>query len=209
MVKKKKDLLEWNRIRSQILLRDSYTCRKCGKKKTKHNQVKLVVHHKKLRSEGGLDNPENLITLCKRCERRIHILSKDRGKLRKIGGESYIDLKPEIEEGTVPFPTKEQTSEFMRRLDLFDQKKTVKGKKSYIKKIKKFMRENPAVEWNDQLVARFKLQLQNYSVLHREELKKELSNIIDWITPGIPRKRKARQIFSSINKRIRNLFGLT
>lgn len=53
--------------RSAILHRDNYTCQCCGKK-----NCRLEVHHIKFRSNGGTDDEENLITLCKECHDGVH-----------------------------------------------------------------------------------------------------------------------------------------
>ena len=53
--------------RSAILHRDNYTCQCCGKK-----NCRLEVHHIKFRSDGGTDDEENLITLCKDCHKGVH-----------------------------------------------------------------------------------------------------------------------------------------
>ena len=51
-----------------ILNRDKYTCQHC---KTK--QGTLEVHHIVFRSNGGSDEPDNLITLCRHCHRELHL----------------------------------------------------------------------------------------------------------------------------------------
>ena len=53
--------------REAILHRDNYTCQCCGKK-----NCRLEVHHIKFRSDGGTDDEENLITLCKDCHDGVH-----------------------------------------------------------------------------------------------------------------------------------------
>ena len=53
--------------RSAILHRDNYTCQCCGKK-----NCRLEVHHIKFKSNGGTDDEENLITLCKECHDGVH-----------------------------------------------------------------------------------------------------------------------------------------
>lgn len=53
--------------RSAILHRDNYTCQCCGKK-----NCRLEVHHINFRSNGGTDDEENLITLCKECHKGVH-----------------------------------------------------------------------------------------------------------------------------------------
>ena len=52
-----------------VLNRDSYTCQYC-KGKTKDS--KLEVHHIVFRRNGGSDEAENLITLCKTCHDKLH-----------------------------------------------------------------------------------------------------------------------------------------
>ena len=56
----------YNRLRLQILERDSWLCQHCG---SRHN---LQIHHQQHRSHSGTDAEENLITLCDRCHRRAH-----------------------------------------------------------------------------------------------------------------------------------------
>ena len=51
-----------------VLNRDKYTCQHC---KTK--QGTLEVHHIIFRSNGGSDEPDNLITLCRQCHRELHL----------------------------------------------------------------------------------------------------------------------------------------
>ncbi len=53
--------------RKAVLHRDNYTCQCCGKK-----NCRLEVHHIKFRSDGGTDDEENLITLCKECHDGVH-----------------------------------------------------------------------------------------------------------------------------------------
>lgn len=53
--------------REAVLHRDNYTCQCCGKKR-----VRFEVHHIIFRSQGGADDENNLITLCKECHDAIH-----------------------------------------------------------------------------------------------------------------------------------------
>jgi len=56
-------------IREYILHRDNHVCQYCkGKSKDKI----LQVHHIIPRSQGGTDNPENLLTLCLTCHDKHH-----------------------------------------------------------------------------------------------------------------------------------------
>lgn len=70
----------WSSRREAILNRDNYTCQVCGKTHTR-----LEVHHIIFRSQGGTDEENNLITLCKECHSDIHdgkiVLNKKPKKL--------------------------------------------------------------------------------------------------------------------------------
>ena len=67
--------------REAVLHRDNYTCQCCGKK-----NCRLEVHHIEFKSNGGTDDEENLITLCKECHDRVHagtvVLDKKPKKMR-------------------------------------------------------------------------------------------------------------------------------
>lgn len=54
--------------KAYVLARDNYTCQ-CS---LKGCVVRLEVHHIKFRSQGGSDNPNNLITLCSKHHKMIH-----------------------------------------------------------------------------------------------------------------------------------------
>ena len=50
-----------------VFWRDNYTCQHCGKSNTVLN-----AHHIIFRSNGGTDRPDNLITLCEDCHKKLH-----------------------------------------------------------------------------------------------------------------------------------------
>ncbi len=54
-------------LRLACLMRDDFTCQKCGKK-----GIKLSAHHIVWTSKGGKDSLYNLITLCENCHDRVH-----------------------------------------------------------------------------------------------------------------------------------------
>ena len=56
---------EYN-VRQYVLKRDNYTCRICGCK-----DAKFHVHHIETRKAGGIA-PDNLITLCENCHKKLH-----------------------------------------------------------------------------------------------------------------------------------------
>nr|DAT25387.1 MAG TPA: NinG recombination protein [Caudoviricetes sp.] len=75
----------WNRGRDsyslRILYRDNFTCQDCGEFNAYKNEHgiyipidngNLNVHHIKFVCNGGGDEPENLITLCKNCHKKRH-----------------------------------------------------------------------------------------------------------------------------------------
>lgn len=101
--------------KAYVLNRDNYTCQYC-KGKTKDSR--LHVHHIIFRSNGGSDEHENLITLCKTCHDRLHngeiklkLNGKKKGQLKhatqmNIIRQQLLKLVPEAEE-TFGFITKE------------------------------------------------------------------------------------------------------
>lgn len=56
-----------DRLRFKILLRDGFTCVKCGRSPLKSKNVELHVDHIIPWSKGGETIPENLETKCKEC----------------------------------------------------------------------------------------------------------------------------------------------
>lgn len=57
---------DWERIRRQVLERDAYRCRECGK------AGRLEVHHLLHLDSGGTNALENLRTLCRSCHIEAH-----------------------------------------------------------------------------------------------------------------------------------------
>lgn len=68
---------EWLERRSQAMARDGYACVLC------YSQEELEVHHVISRKEGGKDNLENLMTLCRQCHELTPSFPK--GFRRKTG----------------------------------------------------------------------------------------------------------------------------
>lgn len=71
--------------KAYVLTRDNYTCQHC-KGKSKNN--KLEVHHIIFRRNGGSDEQENLICLCKNCHDKLH-----EGLINLKGGKVKGQLK--------------------------------------------------------------------------------------------------------------------
>ena len=57
-------------IRESILVRDNFTCCKCGNSQYKEPNLLLEVDHIIPISKGGKTEPNNLQTLCWRCNRK-------------------------------------------------------------------------------------------------------------------------------------------
>lgn len=77
--------------RSAILHRDNYTCQCCGKK-----NCRLEVHHIKFKRNGGTDDEENLITLCKECHDGVHtgtvVLNKKPKKSKNLKYATHMSI---------------------------------------------------------------------------------------------------------------------
>lgn len=56
--------------RYAILVRDDFTCQKCGRGGKKSVWI-LEVHHIEERKNGGNNNPSNLVTLCVECHNNM------------------------------------------------------------------------------------------------------------------------------------------
>ena len=68
----------------EVHLRDGCECLYCGEK-----TVQLDTHHIKLRSQGGHDILENLVSLCWNCHRRVHDAEIKAEELREILNKKY------------------------------------------------------------------------------------------------------------------------
>lgn len=101
--------------KAYVLHRDNHTCQYCSGKS--RNQ-RLEVHHIVFRKNGGSDEPENLITLCKSCHDKVHLhliqitlSGKQKGDLKHATQMNSIRMQllkriPEARE-TFGFITKE------------------------------------------------------------------------------------------------------
>ena len=68
-------------LRLACLIRDNFTCKKCGKKNTR-----LEAHHIVWISKDGKDSIYNVITLCEKCHDKVHKIGES-GKVRLKGGK--------------------------------------------------------------------------------------------------------------------------
>lgn len=64
---------QWRELRRKVYERDKWTCQKCGVHCTNKRQAKnsptarIQAHHIVARRDGGLDEMDNLVTLCMSC----------------------------------------------------------------------------------------------------------------------------------------------
>ena len=72
-------------VRQYVLWRDGYTCQCCGAHATQKKEVRFHVHHLESRKVGG-DAPDNQVTLCESCHKKLHkglIAEKDFKKRKR------------------------------------------------------------------------------------------------------------------------------
>jgi len=62
----------WDSKRRSTYDRDNYACQNCGIRGGPHGNIELHAHHIVPLSDGGSNNQENLVTLCKECHNAVH-----------------------------------------------------------------------------------------------------------------------------------------
>ncbi|MFP9193172.1 HNH endonuclease [Natrialbaceae archaeon A-CW1-1] len=62
----------WNEISEYVKKRDNYTCQLCGVRGRRYGPAEIHAHHIHHKSEGGGDDPSNLVTLCWNCHNSVH-----------------------------------------------------------------------------------------------------------------------------------------
>ncbi len=65
------DPVSYKALCQAVLKRDGWKCQNCGTSENLH------IHHICRRSAQGADVEKNLITLCARCHRQVHLHSTD------------------------------------------------------------------------------------------------------------------------------------
>lgn len=61
---------KWNKIRKRILERDNYTCQFC-EIKLSGSQWQYDIHHLLPKKMNGVDDENNLVTLCRKCHNKV------------------------------------------------------------------------------------------------------------------------------------------
>ena len=74
-----------NNIAEAVLRRGSGYCERCGR-----GGENFHLHHRKLRSQSGIDHVSNLVAICYICHQQVHANPKD-SKLRGWICPSYLD----------------------------------------------------------------------------------------------------------------------
>ena len=79
----------WMSIREQVIKRDGFMCTKC------HVTEQLQVHHKSYEFVGN-ENIDGLITLCKKCHYKRHIINKDGTYFKYLLSKEIDSLQEEM-----------------------------------------------------------------------------------------------------------------
>ena len=72
MGKKKTSRAEWDRLRLVLMDRARDRCEFCGRMFTGAPGMGTEIHHRKLRSQGGADDLDNLVLVHTLCHHRAH-----------------------------------------------------------------------------------------------------------------------------------------
>ena len=87
----KGELYQQENFKQAARARDGYKCQCCGKK-----NCRLEVHHIKFRSNGGTNDEDNLITLCKECHDGVHagtiVLNKKPKKSKGLKHATHMSI---------------------------------------------------------------------------------------------------------------------
>ena len=65
-------MYKFETVKAYVRERDNYKCNICKSKGFGSNSKRLEVHHILERSKGGTNSPDNLITLCSECHKKVH-----------------------------------------------------------------------------------------------------------------------------------------
>ncbi len=86
-------------LREQIIALDDFQCRnpKCLSVGDSFTRNILSVHHIKYKSHQGADTPENMITLCRRCDFAVH-MGHGKGVGRVAGRQYMLKILDALEE---------------------------------------------------------------------------------------------------------------
>jgi hypothetical protein len=83
-------LAEWERVLPLVLARDGHRCQAVTVFPDVHCQGRLTAHHKRLRSQGGGHDPDNLVTVCNNHHLYIHLHPEEaaaHGFIIRTGGD--------------------------------------------------------------------------------------------------------------------------
>ena len=78
---------EWVKTRARILKRDRHLCIPCmaGGRPTPATEV----HHVKAKADGGTDDPENLVSICRECHDKATTQAKGQRQKVQIGIDGW------------------------------------------------------------------------------------------------------------------------
>jgi hypothetical protein len=81
-------------MRKLVFERDDYACQLCGVLGDQAGEADLHLHHQELRSEGGSNEPSNLVTLCQNCHYHHHSTRPDEDEIQVNLDEYDISTTP-------------------------------------------------------------------------------------------------------------------
>jgi 5-methylcytosine-specific restriction endonuclease McrA len=87
-----------------------------------HAETDLHLHHIVPLSNGGTNNPTNLVFLCTDCHSKVHSAKIARSELIKLGKERAKENDPEWREGRPPKFTKKQIEHALQLLETHSYK---------------------------------------------------------------------------------------
>ena len=85
---------EWFWLRMEAIMRDDYECQECGVLGGRKGDAQLQAHHIIPVSEGGENDPDNLLTLCRQC----HLYEFHDWKHAKRGSVEVVDEQTTLTE---------------------------------------------------------------------------------------------------------------
>lgn len=87
----KGEMYGFENAKQYVRERDNYTCQICKEKLTDKRHVIIEVHHIIPRSKGGSNKPDNMISLCHCCHKKVHENNNDNKLFRELRQRKIIN----------------------------------------------------------------------------------------------------------------------
>ena len=99
---------DFENTKAFILSRDKHSCQKC-----KATETKLAVHHINFKSNGGTDSPDNLVTLCNKCHKKLHLHKSAQKESLKLQTKIQANTKDATKVSIVKSQLRKQFGQFI------------------------------------------------------------------------------------------------